>query len=91
MRNKIIIAGSLVIGLTLLASCTSNIRSRVWGGTTTQNLPRGQKVLNATWKESNLWVLVRPMHENENAERYEFIESSAYGALEGKVIFIESK
>jgi hypothetical protein len=89
--KKIVIAVCLVFGLTLLSSCTSNIRTRVWGGTTTQNIPKGQKFINATWKESNLWVLTRPMHENENAERYEFIESSAFGTFEGKVIFIESK
>ena len=45
----------------------------------------------ATWKESGLWYLTRPMRENEKAEIFIFQEDSQYGIMEGKVIFIETK
>lgn len=57
----------------------------------TVNLPKGQKFVNATWKESELWYVTRTMRSNEVSETFTFQEKSSYGMIEGKVIFVESK
>ena len=77
--------------LILGCSCTENIRSRHLGGTSSQNIVAGQKVVGAAWKEADLWVLTRPMRSNEVAETLEFKEFSTWGLMSGKVILIESK
>ena len=73
-----------------LISCDQYI-SRNFGGTTTIKLEKGQKLVEATWKESDLWYLVEPMDSDYIPKTKEFIESSTVGVMEGKVIFIESK
>lgn len=76
-------------------SCTENQRARTFGGTATVNLPKGEKLLVATWKgekgASNLWYLTEPMEDSYAPKTKVFQESSDYGIMEGKVIFIESK
>jgi hypothetical protein len=76
----------LICLLGLLASgCTENARTRNFGGSSTQNLPVGQKLVNVTWKSVDLWVLTRPMREGEVAE------NSSFGVMQGKIIFVETK
>lgn len=72
-------------------SCTENQRAKNWGGTVTVELPKGKKLVEATWKEDNLWYLTRDMKEGETAETFEFIEDSSFGVMKGKIIFVESK
>lgn len=79
-----------ILGLSFI-SCTDNSRARHWGGTQTINLEKGEKLIEATWKETGLWYLTRPMRENEKAEIFTFQEDSQYGIMEGKVVFIETK
>lgn len=86
MKNLLIIAFISVLAI----GCTENQRARNFGGTATENLPKGQKLLTATWRQDNLWVLTRPMRTNEVAETYEFRENSSFGLIQGKVIFVES-
>lgn len=86
---KRILLGCLLIGVVLLAACTQQERAKYYGGTVKIDLPAGQKLEIATWKDSDLWYLTRPMRSEEKPERYEFIESSAFGLMEGKVIFQE--
>ena len=88
MRNLILI---LVIISALSVGCTENSRAKSFGGTMTVDLKPGQKLVTATWKEQALWYLTRPMREGEVPETHEFIESSALGIYEGKVILHESK
>lgn len=84
--------GALLIVMTLAAvGCTENQRAKSFGGTATVNLPAGKKLVNATWKETSLWYLTRPMRADEKAETYEFAENSNFGVIEGKVIFVEQK
>lgn len=82
---------ALVSGLLLTTGCTENVRTKVYGGTMTINLPKGQKFINVTWKEAEMWYLYRPMTSNEVAETYTFKEKSSFGVYEGTVIFVESK
>jgi len=73
----------------IATGCTANERARNFGGTQTIDLPAGKKLVNATWKETNLWYLLRPMQNGESPDTLNFIESSAYGMMNGAVIFIE--
>jgi hypothetical protein len=75
----------------LLFSCTENARVRVFGGEGTLNVPQGQKVVNVTWKETDLWILTRPMTAKDSAETYTFSESSSWGLLEGTLTLVEKK
>ncbi len=89
MKQLIFITSVFVI--VLMTSCTSNARSKNWGGTYTIKLPTNTKLVEATWKDANLWYLTRPMRENEIPETLTFQEDSQFGVMEGTVIFVESK
>jgi len=85
---QMILGASLVLSL---VGCTANERARSFGGTETMRLERGIKLENVTWKESEIWILTRPMRSDERAETHEFIEKSRHGLVEGKVIIIETR
>lgn len=87
MKNTIFICMLLIT----LASCTEQERAKDWGGKTTVTLPKGQKFLNVTWKESNLWYLTKPMKATDTAETYQFQEESSFGVWRGTVIIKEEK
>jgi hypothetical protein len=65
--------------------------AKTFGGTTEIQLQENHKLINVTWKDSNIWVLTRPMKNNEESETYTFKESSTFGLLEGTVNIIEKK
>ncbi len=79
----------LILFAVVLSACTENSRARNFGGSGTIAVPCGQKVVNATWKETNLWYLTRPMREGEVPETYSFSESSQFGVLEGAMTIKE--
>ena len=91
MIKKLSVIFACIILIGTIVGCTSNIRAKVYGGTANINLPPNTKFINATWKEANLWYVTRAMRTNEVAETYIFQESSSFGLVEGKVVFIESK
>ena len=57
--KKILLSAIAVLALT--ASCTENARVKTFGGTGVINLPAGQKLVNITWKETQVWYLTRKM------------------------------
>ena len=75
----------------ILGSCTQNTRVRNFGGEGTINLPQGRKLVNATWKNTQLWYLTRQMRPEEVAETYTFQEESSWGVIEGTYNIVESK
>lgn len=75
--------------LLLTTSCTENARVKAFGGSGTMDLPPGRKLVNITFKESNLWVLTRAAKPGEIPEVYEFTEKSNLGVLEGKIVIRE--
>lgn len=89
MRKKYTTIGILFLSITILSGC--NGIAKQWGGTVNVDLPVNKKLVNVTWKDSNLWYLTRDMKNNESEETYEFIEESNYGLVEGKVILKEHK
>ncbi len=74
-----------------MCSCTQNVRTRVYGGEMTIKLPPGQELMEATWKNSDLYYLTRPMSEDYVPVTKTFQESSSLGVLEGTVYFVESR
>jgi hypothetical protein len=80
----------LLVAITL-ASCTENARVKSFGGEGTLNLPKGQKLVNVTWKETELWYLTRPMDSADVAQTYQFHEESSFGVLEGTYNITETK
>ena len=80
-----------LVALAAFTSCTENSRSRHWGGTATIELDPGQKLIEATWKENNLWYLTEPMEPGYEPKTKVFHEDSRFGVMEGKVIFVEHR
>ena len=85
--KKLFLMALLVISV----SCTENQLTREFGGETNIKLPKGKKLIDATWKDNNLWYLYEDMDSNYIPKTKVFQEASDYGVLNGKVIFIESK
>lgn len=65
--------------------------TRNFGGEITINLPKNEKLVEATWKGNNLWYLTEPMDSCYVPKTKMFKENSIGGLLEGKVIFVEHK
>lgn len=85
---------NLVIALAVLATmtaCTSQQRAKGYGGTATIHVPKGQKVISATWKKLDLWYLTRPMRQDEQPETLTLRESSDFGVMQGSVVLQESR
>lgn len=80
----------LLLSIIALSSCTENERARNFGGKETINLSAGSKLVNATWKGDDLWLLTKPMQPSEYAETYIFQEKSSYGLLEGSITIVET-
>lgn len=86
--KKIFLFAFVAIGL---ASCTDNNMAKNWGGSMTMDLPAGQKLVNITWKDNQIWYLSRPMNAKDSVETYTFQEKSSYGIQEGTITIKESK
>lgn len=91
-RSKLLLPMFVVLMTTvfLSTSCTDNQRARSWGGNMTINLEQGQKLVNVTWKDEDMWILTRPMKPGETPETYRFVEESTWGIMEGSATIIES-
>lgn len=87
--KKFILLVLTVSLMTLLSGCNAVARS--FGGSQTINLPKGQKLVNVTWKEDSAWFLTKPMSQNDVEETYTFNEDSNFGVLEGTLTIIEHK
>jgi hypothetical protein len=81
----------VIIASIMLIGCTQNERVKSFGGTGTLELDKGQKLVNVTWKETELWVLTKKMNENDVPEIYIFKEHSNFGMLQGTYIIKETK
>ena len=90
--KKVIISITIIgtLAVCLLGGC-KNYFAKQFGGTVTINLPQGTKLSTVTWEDDHLWYLTRNMKSNEQPETSVMYESSAWGIMNGKVIFNESK
>lgn len=78
-----------LIALLLFMGCTEQTRARNFGGTTHIEVKAGQKVIGATWKNTNLWYITRPMLAGEEPVAVTMTESSSLGLVEGHVVLQE--
>jgi hypothetical protein len=79
-----------VIGLVSILSLSScNYFTRAVGGNMTVELEKDQKLINCSWKQTDLWVLTRVRKEGEQPDTYKYTEKSTYGVLEGTVTIVE--
>lgn len=80
------------MGLVLVTatSCTENQRAKHWGGTENITLPDNVKLINATWKDADLWILTKQAKETDVSEDYTFSEKSTWGVLQGTINIRES-
>ena len=67
----------------IFSSCTQNQRARNFGGSAEVKLPRNCILINATWKQNDLWILV----EDTITHKKTLIENSNFGILEGSYSF----
>lgn len=79
-----------LIGVLLLTGCDQWI-ARNFGGDYTLELPKGEKLVNITWKDNSLWYLTEPMEDNYEPQTYKFKEDTSFGVLERTVTIIESR
>lgn len=78
----------LVIGL---SSCNQNAMTKSWGGEMDLTLEPNQKLVQITWKDTDLWILTKDMSESDVAEKYTFYEESGLGIMEGEIRISEVK
>ena len=90
--KKIILTLAIIcmVLIMILVSC-DQYNTRNFGGTTIINLEPGEKLIEATWKDNDLWYLVEPMDSDYVPKIKTFKESSTMGIMEGEVTFIESR
>ena len=97
---KKILAMLLAAALLAVAGCGSddtdikssgNTIAKKIGASGTVKLPPNHKLLEVTYKGDDMWLLYRPMREDEFPEHYIFQEDSKWGFLEGTVRIIESR
>ena len=72
-------------------SCTQQQIARNVGGKMTIKLPKGEKLMMATWKKADLFYLTEPMDSGYVPKKKMLRESSTYGVLETEITFIETK
>ena len=89
MKKKLLIVALVAGLLPTLFSCTENQRARQFGGTI--ELPPGEKLAMATWKEVDLFYLTEPMDSDYVPKTKTFREDSSWGVMESTVIFKERK
>lgn len=81
----------ILVTSAILFGCTEQQRVKNFGGKQTVNLPKGEKLLMATWKEDNLFYLTEPMDADYIPKTKTFKECSSFGMLESTVYFVENK
>lgn len=77
--KKLILAVALI---SLATSCTENSRARKFGGSEEITLKPNEKLLNVTWKDSDMWILTQ---DTLTGKSY-FREKSSWGIWEGEII-----
>jgi len=81
----------IILSFLLVSSVGCQAAAKKYGGEMTVDLPKGEKLVNITWKDDSLWYLTRPMAKNDKEETYKFTEDSNWGVLEGTVTIKERK
>lgn len=91
MKRLIAMTAVIVMLVGGSIGCTQQSRARQFGGDMTITLPVGEKLETATWKDTDLFYLTRPMRVGETPETHKFRESSSLGVWQSTVTFVESR
>lgn len=89
--KKIYLVIALLVLMMAAASCTEQSMTRSFGGRMSIKLPKGERLLTATWKDSDLFYLTEPMDSDYIPKNKKFVESSSFGVWESEITFIETK
>lgn len=89
--KKILLGCLVMTSIIALTGCTEQNRAKNFGGSMTMELEPNRKLEMVTWKDSDLWILTKPMTEDDVAETYIFHEDSSYGIMEGSITIKEIK
>lgn len=82
---------TIVLIIVLVSSCSEQGKARSYGGEMNVTLEPNQKLVEVTWKGSQLWFLTKEMSGDDTAESYNFYEKSTLGIIEGSVKIKEVK
>ena len=80
----------ILLSLILLSGC-SQYTAKHFGGDYTLELPKGEKLVNITWKDDSLWHLTEPMEDGYEPKEYKFEADTVFGIFEGTVTIVESR
>lgn len=82
----------ILICLVAIASVScENYTTKHFGGTMTIDVEPGYKVTTATFKDDEIWYFVEKMDNSYVPTQKKLVEKSMYGALEGTIIFNETR
>ena len=81
----------LLLCLATTCGCTEQRMARQFGGSYKVILPKGQRLIEATWKGADLWYLTEDMDSAYMPKTKTFQEDSQWGVFEGSITFIENK
>lgn len=71
-----------------IIGCTDNKMAREFGGKETIDLPTGERVMNVTWKGTDVWVLTQT-DTSVKPTTVSFKEKSSLGVWEGEIVINE--
>ena len=80
----------LMVAVLMLTSC-ENLVTREFGGSQTIKLEKGQRLVEITFKDHDLWILTEPMDSDYVPKTKMFYEDSNFGVMQGKITIIESR
>ena len=80
----------LMVAVLLLTSC-ENFAIRNFGGSQTIELEKGQRLVEITFKDNDLWILTEPMDSDYVPKTKTFYEDSNLGVMQGKITIIEQR
>jgi hypothetical protein len=83
----LLIAG---VAFVVIKGC-SRTMVKSFGGSMTIKLEPNTKLVNVTWKNTELWLLTRDMASNEVPTTLKLTENSTLGVLEGQVVIKETR
>jgi len=87
--KKVLTLVAIIAFAAAFTSCTENERAKSFGGTMRVDIKKGDRLVEATWKESQLWYLTTKADSGHAPKVYTFQEESSFGMMEGTVIFKE--
>jgi hypothetical protein len=73
-----------------LCSC-ENLVTRNFGGSQTIELEKGQRLVEITFKDNDLWILTEPMDSDYVPKTKTFYEDSNLGVMQGKITIVEQR